>query len=97
MIEDMITVRITEAELARDLHAVLEKVEQGGEVIVEREDHRPVAVISSPRRSGRPITEILYEAKQRNSAVTLDEDFGKDLEEIIARHQREPWNPPSWD
>jgi hypothetical protein len=96
MIEDMMTVRITEAELARDVHAVLEKVQQGSEVIVEREDHRPVAVISSPHRSGRPITEILREAKQRNSSVTLDEDFGNDLEEIIASHQR-PWNPPSWD
>jgi antitoxin (DNA-binding transcriptional repressor) of toxin-antitoxin stability system len=96
MIEDMMTVRITEAELARDLHAVLEKVQQGGEVIVEREDHRPVAVISSPHRSGRPITEILREARQRNSTVTLDADFGKDLEEIIASHHQ-PWNPPSWD
>jgi len=93
---DMTTVRITEAELARDVHAVLEKVQQGSEVIVEREDHRPVAVISSPHRSGRPITEILREAKQRNSTVTLDEDFGKDLEEIIASHQQ-PRNPPSWD
>jgi hypothetical protein len=29
MIEDMMTVRITEAELARDLHALQEKVQQG--------------------------------------------------------------------
>jgi antitoxin (DNA-binding transcriptional repressor) of toxin-antitoxin stability system len=92
----MMTVRITEAELARDVRAVLEKVQQGSEVIIEQEDHRPVAVISSPHRSGRPITDILREAKQRNSTVTLDEDFGKDLEEIIASHQQ-PWNPPSWD
>jgi len=92
----MMTVRITEAELARDLHAILEKVQQGSEVIIEREDHRPVEVIRSPHRSGRPITEILREAKQRNSTVTLDEDLGKDLEEIIASHQH-PWNPPSWD
>lgn len=96
MIESMITVRITEAELARDVRGVLEKVQQGSEVIIEQEDHRPVAVISSPHRSGRPITDILTEARQRNSTVTLDEDFGKDLEEIIASHQ-EPWNPPSWD
>lgn len=96
MIEDMAVLHMTEAELARDLHAVLEKVQQGAEVIVEREDHRPVAVIRSPHRSGRPITEILQEAKQRNSTVTLDEDFGKDLEEIIAGHQQ-PWIPPSWD
>ncbi|HEY6393599.1 MAG TPA: hypothetical protein VIX89_20120 [Bryobacteraceae bacterium] len=92
----MTTVRITEAELARDVHAVLEKVQQGSEVIVEREDHRPVAVISPHHGSGRPITEILREARRRNSTVTLDEDFGKDLEEIIASHQQ-PWNPPSWD
>jgi hypothetical protein len=96
MIKDMITVRISEAELVRDVRAVLEKVQQGSEVVIEREDHRPVAIISQPRRSGRPITEILHEAKQRNSTVTLDEDFGKDLEEIIANGQQ-PLNPPSWE
>jgi antitoxin (DNA-binding transcriptional repressor) of toxin-antitoxin stability system len=96
MIGVMATVRITEAELARDIHAVLAKVQEGVEVIVEQ-DHRPVAVIKTPHRSGRPITEILREARQRNSTVTLDEDFSADLEEIISRHQREPWNPPSWD
>ncbi len=88
--------RISEAEFVRDVRAVLEKVQQGSEVIVEREDHRPVAVISLPPRSGRPILEILREAKQRNSTVTLDDEFGKDLEEIIA-HGQQPWNPPSWD
>ena len=96
MIEDRMTVRITEAELVRDVRAVLAKVEQGSEVIIEREDHRPVAVIRAPHRSGRPITEILEEAKQRKSTVKLDEDFGRDLEEIIASHQQ-PWHPPSWD
>jgi len=90
------TVRITEAELARDVRAVMEKVEQGSEVIIEQEDHRPVAVIHALRRSGRPITEILTEARKRNSTATLDEDFGTDLEEIIASHQQ-PWQPPSWD
>ena len=39
MIESLATVRITEAELARDVRTVLEKVEHGGEVIIEREDH----------------------------------------------------------
>jgi antitoxin (DNA-binding transcriptional repressor) of toxin-antitoxin stability system len=96
MIEDRMTVRITEAELVRDVRAVLAQVEQGGEVIIEREDHRPVALISAPHRSGRPITEILQEARRRNSTVTLDEDFGRDLEETIASQQK-PWHPPSWD
>ena len=95
MIEAMASVRITEAELARDVHAVLAKVQTGVEVIVEQ-DHRTVAVIRSPRRSGRPISEILRQARERNSTVTLDPDFGQDLEAVIASH-RQPWNPPPWE
>jgi len=86
---------MSEAEVARDFHAVLAMVQQGVEVVIEQ-DNRPVAVIRAQQRTGRPITEVLREARQRNSQVTLDEDFGKDLEEIIASHQK-PWNPPSWD
>ena len=93
--EPMATVHMSEAEVARDLHAVLAKVQQGVEVIIEQ-DNRPVAVLRAQTRSGRPIIEILREAKRRNSTVTLDDDFGKDLEEIVASHQT-PWNPPSWD
>src|ERR1035438_1951575 len=54
IIIDMGMVRISEAELARDLHAVLAKVQQGIEVVVEQ-DHRPVAVIkpSQDRKSTR--------------------------------------------
>ena len=95
MIEEMATFRITEAELARDIHAVLAKVQDGVEVIVEQ-DHRPVAVIRTPNRSGRPISEILRQARERNSTVTLDPEFGKDLEAVIASHQQ-PWHPPSWE
>ena len=91
----MATLRITEAELARDTHGVLAKVREGFEVIVEQ-DHRPVAIIRPPRRSGRPISEILREAEERNSTVILDADFGADLEAIIAAHDQ-PWNPPSWE
>jgi hypothetical protein len=28
--------------------------------------------------------------------VTLDEGFGKDVEEGI-KERSQPWNPPSWD
>lgn len=87
---------MSEAEVARDLHAVLAKVQQGVEVVIEQ-DHRPVAVLRAQDRSGRPITEILREARLRNSTVTLDEDFGKDLEEIVASHEQQPWSPPAWD
>jgi hypothetical protein len=95
MIEAM-TVRITEAELARDIHAVLARVQASAEVIVVERDNRPVAVIRPPHRSGRPISEIVRQARERNSTVTFDPEFGKDLEAVIAGHQL-PWNPPSWE
>ena len=95
IIGSMPTVHMSEAEVARDLHAVLAKVQQGVEIVIEQ-DHRPVAVIRTQHESGRPIAEILREAKLRNSTVTLDDDFGKYLEEIVASHGK-LWNPPSWD
>lgn len=89
------TLHISEAELARDPFAVLAKVEEGVEVIVER-DHRPVASIKSPKRSGRPVSECIASAMASGSKTTLDGDFAKDVEEGI-RERSQPWNPPSWD
>ncbi len=67
----MSTVHITEAELARDVHAVLAKVQQGLEVVIEQ-DHRPVTILRPAHRSGRLVSEILREARQRNSTITFD-------------------------
>ena len=99
MIEEMATVRITEAELARDIHAVLIQVQEGVEVIVEQ-DHRPVAVIKTPQGPGRKISECIalaraYEEKLGYAPVP-DSDFAKDVQAAIAAH-REPLNPPAWD
>jgi antitoxin (DNA-binding transcriptional repressor) of toxin-antitoxin stability system len=95
MIKLMATVRITETELARDLHSVLEKVQQGLEVVVEQ-NHRPVAVIKPPTPKGRMISEIVADLKARGSNAVIDDDFARDIEEGIQAH-REPWNPPSWE
>ena len=90
------TVRISEAELSRDVRAVLNQVETGHEVIIEREDHAAIAVIRPPGRSSRPNGEIIREAKERNSTATFDAEFGGDVESAAALHQ-EPWRPPSWN
>jgi hypothetical protein len=95
MIEAMGTLRITEAELARDIHAVPAKVQEGAEVIVEQ-DHRPVAVIRTAHAKGRLLSECIALAEARGSTVTLDEGFMKDVEEGIASRSQ-PWNPPSWE
>ena len=86
---------MTEAELARDLHGVLAKVQQGVEVVVEQ-DHRPVAVIRSPVPKGRLLSECIAAAEARGSIATLDEGFMKDVEEGIASRSQ-PWNPPAWE
>src|ERR1700680_3738986 len=62
MIKYMAQVYMTEAEVARDLHAALEKVQEGIEVIIER-DHRPAAVIKTPPGPGRPIDECIALAR----------------------------------
>jgi tRNA(fMet)-specific endonuclease VapC len=51
------TLRITEAELARDIHATLAKVQEGVEVVVEQ-DHRAVATSKPAKRPGRSISAV---------------------------------------
>jgi antitoxin (DNA-binding transcriptional repressor) of toxin-antitoxin stability system len=95
----MSTVRITETELARDVHGVLEKVQQGVEVIIEQ-DHRPVAVIKTPVPPGRKISECIALAKAYEEKLgyrpVADPDFAKDVQAAIDAH-REPLHPPPWD
>ena len=95
MIDDMATFRMTEAELARDVHGVLARVQEGAEIVIEQ-DHRPVAVIRSPLPRGRLLSECIALAEARGSTVTLDEGFMQDVDRGIA-HRTQPWTPPSWE
>jgi antitoxin (DNA-binding transcriptional repressor) of toxin-antitoxin stability system len=88
-------VHLSPAEAIRDIAAILERVEQGVEVIVEK-DHRPVVVMQPAPRPGRLLSECIARAEARRSTVTLDEGFGKDLEEII-NSRREPLDASRWD
>lgn len=91
-------VRVSSAEAIRDIAAILEQVENGAEVIVEK-DRRAVARIRPAARPGRLLSECIELAKaheeKRGFALTLDDGFANDLEEIIASH-REPLEP-RWD
>jgi antitoxin (DNA-binding transcriptional repressor) of toxin-antitoxin stability system len=92
-------VHITGAELAENVHAVLEKVRQGEEVIIE-EGYRRVAVIKPVEGPGRSIDECIalarvYEERLGYEPVP-DPDFAKDVQSAIDAH-REPFDPPSRD
>lgn len=91
----MATVHMSEAELARDLHAVLVQVQKGTEVIIEQ-DHRPIAVLRSPIAKGRFLSECVALAEARGAGAIPDEGFMKDVDEGIAE-RRQPWKPPASD
>ena len=93
--EPMATLHMSEAELARDLHAVLAKVRSGVEVVIEQ-DHRPVVVIKPSQPRGRMLSEIVADLKARGSNAVMDDEFARDIEEGI-EVQRQPWKPPSWE
>ena len=93
MIKNEMTLRLTEAELARDIHAVLARVrEEGLEVIVEQ-DQRPVAVIKTPQGPGRKLSECIAIAKAYEEnlgyAPAPDADFAADVQAVVDAH-REP-------
>ena len=94
MIETMAVLHISEAELARDLHAVLEKVRQGAEVVIEQ-NRNPVAVLRPAATRRRKLSEIASSLPEHSTA-TLDPDFAADVQEFIDSH-REPLNAPDWD
>ena len=90
----MATVHMSEAEVAQDLHAVLARVQQGIEIIIEQ-NHQPIAVVRSPPLNGRLLSECIALAKARATSAIPDESFMKDVEQGIAQGSK-LWNPPSW-
>jgi antitoxin (DNA-binding transcriptional repressor) of toxin-antitoxin stability system len=99
----MATVHMSAAEVARDLHAALAKVQQGFEIVIEQ-DHRPVAVLkpspAAPARPGRKLSECIamakaYEAKL-GYAPMPDEGFADDVQAGIDAC-RDSFEPPAWD
>jgi antitoxin (DNA-binding transcriptional repressor) of toxin-antitoxin stability system len=91
-------VHVSSAEVIRDIAAILERVEHGAEVIVEK-DQRAVALIQPAPRPGLLLSECIALAKEheetRGYALTTDDDFARDLEEIVAR-RHEPLES-RWD
>jgi antitoxin (DNA-binding transcriptional repressor) of toxin-antitoxin stability system len=93
----MAIVHMSEAEVARDLNAVLAKVQQGVEIVIEQ-DHRPVAVLKAPQPEGpgRKLSECIALAKAYEEklgyAPIPDADFAKDVEAGIDA-RRDPFEP----
>jgi hypothetical protein len=81
---------ISEAELIKDVQAILQRVESGAEIIIER-DAQPLAVLRSATPPCRTISGCIAMLSD-DSTATIDPDFANDVEAAIAAH-REPLEP----
>ena len=90
----MAQVHMSEAEVAGNFSAALEKVRQGLEVVVEHE-HQPIAVLKAADPGPRTMAEILALIPKESTGV-IDEDFARDVEAGIEAY-REPLDSSSWD
>jgi len=90
----MDAIHITETDLAKDLRSILQRVETGAEVIVQR-GAQAVAVIRPVEPQRRSISECIALMPVESDA-TIDPDFAKDVEAVISSH-REPLESPPWD
>jgi antitoxin (DNA-binding transcriptional repressor) of toxin-antitoxin stability system len=85
---------VSESEFVRDVRTILQQVQAGAEVIVER-DTRPVALIRPLQPVRRKISECIA-MLPADSTATIDPDFAEDLDAAIDAH-REALKPPPWD
>ena len=80
---------ISEADLARDVRSIMQRVQTGAEVVVER-NAQPVAVIRTPEPVHRKISECIA-LLPADSTATIDPDFAKDVDAAIAAHRGTEW------
>ena len=93
MMPGMEPLHISEGDLAKDVWSILQRVEAGTEVIIERDAH-PVAVIRPAELVRRKISGCLA-LMPDDSAATINSAFANDVEAAIAAH-RVPLEPAAW-
>jgi antitoxin (DNA-binding transcriptional repressor) of toxin-antitoxin stability system len=90
----MAQIHMSEAEIAVNFGAALEKVRQGLEIVIEHE-HQPIAVLKAAEPPRRTISECIA-MLPADSTATIDEDFAADVDAAIASH-REALDGSKWD
>ena len=91
----MAELHMSEAEVAKNFAAVLEKIIRHGVEVVVEHDRHPVAVLRPALPPRRKISEVLA-LMPKNSSATMDAEFASDVQAAIESH-REPLDPRAWD
>jgi antitoxin (DNA-binding transcriptional repressor) of toxin-antitoxin stability system len=92
----MAVVHISRTEAASDFDGLMARAANGDEIHIESNARVVAKLLPGDAPRPRLLSESLKILKERGSTVTLDGEFGRDLEEIIRSH-REPLSPPAWD
>jgi antitoxin (DNA-binding transcriptional repressor) of toxin-antitoxin stability system len=92
----MAVVHISRAEAANNFEGVLARAANGDEIHIEADARVIARLLPGDPPKPRLLSDSLKILTERGASVTLDGEFGRDLEEIIRGH-REPLNPPAWD
>jgi hypothetical protein len=69
---------------------------KGDESHIKADSSVIVRLLPADAPHPRLLSESLKFRRERGSTVTLDGEFGRDLEEVI-RNYREPLSPLAWD
>jgi antitoxin (DNA-binding transcriptional repressor) of toxin-antitoxin stability system len=78
----MATIHISAAEAAHNFAELLMRVRAGAEVVIE-DGPLTVAVLHTPSPPRRSIEECIALLPE-DSATTIDDEFGRDVEEAVA-------------
>ena len=94
----MATIRISEADAARDFAGLIARVRLGVEIVIEN-DAAPAVVLRAAEPARRSISESIAMAEARTRELgykpVMDAGFAADLEEII--RNRKPRDTSAWD
>ena len=91
----MAVIHISRSQAASDFDGLLALAARGDEVFIEANERVVARLLPVDAPRPRLLSESLRILRQRGSTVTLDGDFGRDLEAVIQSHP-EPLNPPAW-
>ena len=82
----MAVIHIPEAEAARDFTGLLARARAGEEIVIVKDFAPAVVLRVAVERPLRKLSESLRLAREHGSTVTLDGNFGRDLEAVINSH-----------
>jgi antitoxin (DNA-binding transcriptional repressor) of toxin-antitoxin stability system len=89
----MAVIHISRTDAANDFDGLIARAGKGDEILIESNTCVVARLLPGDAPRTRLLSESLRILKERGSTITLDGDFGRDLEEIISSHL-EPLNPP---